>query len=189
MGNKIVIAEDEPITRMDISEILTGAGYDVVGMASDGFDVVEMCKSLKPDLVLMDIKMPLFNGLKASKILLEEEITSCIVLLTAYSTKEFINEAKKMGIMGYIVKPVNEKNLLPAIEIALAKDEEIKYIKKSMEEAKEELETRKLIERAKGILMSKGNITEEEAYNMIRNLSMDKRAPMKNIAKVIIMNK
>lgn len=189
MSKKIVIAEDEPITRMDISEILMGAGYDVVGMASDGFDVVEICKSLKPDLVLMDIKMPLLDGLKASKVLLEEEIASCIVLLTAYSTREFINEAKGIGVMGYVVKPINEKNLLPAIEIALAKDEEMKYMKESIKKAKNELEARKLVERAKGILMNKGNITEEEAYSMIRKLSMDKRAPMKDIAKAIIMNR
>ncbi|MCR2043821.1 ANTAR domain-containing response regulator [Anaerosalibacter massiliensis] len=189
MSKKIVIAEDEPITRMDIAEILTEAGYDVVGMASDGFDAVEMCKNLKPDLVLMDIKMPLLDGLKASRVLLEEKIVSCVVILTAYSTREFINEAKSIGIMGYVVKPVNEKNLLPAIEIAIAKDEEINYMKESIEKAKEDLKARKLIEKAKGILMKKGNITEEEAYNMIRKLSMDKRAPMKDIAKAIIMNR
>ncbi|MEW9122547.1 MAG: response regulator [Thermotaleaceae bacterium] len=189
MCKKIVIAEDEPITRMDISEILVGAGYDVVGMASDGFDAIEMCKNLKPDLVLMDIKMPLLDGLKASKVLLEEEIASCIVLLTAYSTREFIDEAKDIGVMGYIVKPINEKNLLPAIEIALAKDKELKYMKKSMERARGELESRKLVERAKGILMSKRNVTEEEAYNTLRKLSMDKRTPMRDIAKVIIMNR
>jgi response regulator NasT len=188
MGKRIVIAEDQPITRMDILEILTEAGYDVVGTASDGLDAIKICRSLKPDLVLMDIKMPLLDGLKASKILLEEEIVQCIVLLTAYSTKEFINEAKDIGVMGYVVKPINKKNLLPPIEIALSKYEEIKQMKKNILEFEEKLEARKLIEKAKGILMNKGDITEEDAYNMIRKLSMDKRVPMKEVAKAIILN-
>lgn len=188
MQKRIVIAEDDPITRMDISEILKEAGYDVVGLASDGLDVIELSKELKPDVVLMDIKMPILDGIKAAKILIDEEIVSCIVLLTAYSTKELIEEAKNTGVTGYIMKPISEENLLPAIEIALAKDEEIRKIEERYEETKTKLEERKYIEKAKGLLMSKYNISEEAAYNSMRKLSMDKRMSMLEVSKVVILN-
>lgn len=133
MTKRIVIADDEPVTRMDLSEILEDAGYNVVGSASDGFDAIELCREFKPDLVLMDVKMPLLNGLKAAKIITEEQLTNCVILLTAYSGQEFIEEAKKnLGVMGYLVKPINDRNLLPAIEIALSKSQQIEAIKKKM---------------------------------------------------------
>ncbi|WP_129599595.1 ANTAR domain-containing response regulator [Anaerophilus nitritogenes] len=188
MKKRIVIADDEPITRMDISEILEEAGYDVVGQASDGFDAIELCKKFRPHLVLMDVKMPLLNGMKAAKVIKEEELADCIALLTAYSSKEFIEEAKEVGVMAYIVKPIDERNLLPAIEVALAKSEEIKKIKGDIKKTKEKLEARKLIEKAKGILVKNHGISEDEAYNKIRKLSMDKRYPMQTIAHAIIMN-
>ncbi|WP_425448345.1 ANTAR domain-containing response regulator [Dethiothermospora halolimnae] len=187
MEKTIVIAEDEPITRMDICEILEEAGYKVVGKASDGFDAIELCRKFNPDLVLMDIKMPLLNGLKATKVIKEENLAKCVVLLTAYSTKEFIESAKQMGVMGYVVKPINERTLLPSIEVAISKSEEIEKMKKEAEESKEKLSNRKLIEKAKGILIKDG-MTEEEAYNKIRKISMDKRCPMKNVAEAIIIN-
>ena len=188
MKTKIVIVEDDPITRMDISEILIEEGYDVVGSASDGFDAIKLCKELNPDLVLMDIKMKMLDGLKASKILIDEGISSCIVMLTAYSTKELIEESKKIGVSGYVVKPVDEKNLIPAIEVALSKNRELEKMRKEIENTNNKLEERKYIERAKGILIDEKNITEEEAYQTIRKLSMDKRVSMMDIAKVIILN-
>ncbi len=188
MTKRIVIADDEPVTRMDLSEILEDAGYNVVGLASDGFDAVELCREFKPDLVLMDVKMPLLNGLKAAKIITEEQLTNCVILLTAYSGQEFIEEAKNLGVMGYLVKPINDRNLLPAIEIALSKSQQIEAIKKDANKARQQVEDRKIIEKAKGVLIKDYGISEEDAYKKIRNLSMNKRRSMKDIANAIILN-
>lgn len=188
MGYRIVIADDEPITRMDIREILEAAGYEVMGEACDGFDAVELCRKHKPDLVLMDIKMPLLDGLKASRMIRDEKTAGGILLLTAYSGKEFVGQAKDVGVMGYVVKPIKEESLLPMVEIAVAKGAEIAGLESDMQKAQGQLEGRKLVERAKGILMKSLNVSEEMAYNQIRKLSMDKRCSMKDIAKVIVLN-
>jgi len=184
---RIVIADDEPITRMDIREILEDAGYDVVGDVSDGFDAIEICRRLKPDLVLMDIKMPLLDGISAAKVINKEELVDSIILLTAYSDKNFIDKAKDVGVIGYLVKPVNEKSLLPAVEIALNKGREIKKIKKEIKNVNDKLNARKIIEKAKGILMEKHKLTEQEAYDKIRTLSMNKRTSMREIAEAILL--
>jgi len=189
MSKRIVIADDEPITRMDVAEMLMEAGYDVVGKASDGFDAVEMCKKTKPDLVILDVKMPLLDGLMAAKIISEEELAGAIVLLTAYSGKEFIEKAKSVGVLSYLVKPVTKQALLPAVEIAMHKGKEILDIKKAHQKTNERLESRIVVDRAKSILMSDSQMSEEEAYNYIRKMSMDKRCTMKDIASVILMSK
>ncbi|NBI06155.1 ANTAR domain-containing response regulator [Senegalia massiliensis] len=188
MKYNIVIADDEPITRMDLKEFLEEEGYNVVGQASDGFDAVELCKEYNPDLVLMDVKMPILDGMKASKVILKDNIAKSVILLTAYSGPEFIKQAKEIGVMGYIVKPINKPNLIPAIEVAIAKGREIQEIKKDIKTAKDKLEARKVIEKAKGILMETNNITEDQAYKKIKKLSMDKRCPMQDIASAIIMS-
>ncbi|KAJ52568.1 response regulator NasT [Clostridium tetanomorphum] len=184
----IVIADDEPITRMDLREMLEEVGYNVVGEASDGFDAIELCKKFNPSIVIMDIKMPLLDGIKASNIIISQELAGAVVLLTAYSDRDFIEEAKKAGIMGYLVKPIEEKSLIPTLEIAEHKGREIRNIKKIAKETKEKLDARKVIEKAKGILMREYNLCEEEAYQKLRKLSMDKRCTMKDIASIIIMN-
>ncbi|SNS12677.1 response regulator receiver and ANTAR domain protein [Anaerovirgula multivorans] len=188
MKGRVVIADDEPITRMDILEMLHEEGYDVVGEASDGFDAIELCKKYKPDLVLLDVKMPLLNGLKAAKIINQDELAECIVLVTAYSSREFVEEAKKAGAMGYVVKPINEKNLLPTLEVAISTSKEFNEMKKEVKKAQTQLEDRKQIERAKGVLMKNEGLSEEEAYSKIRTLSMSKRRSMGEIAKIITMN-
>lgn len=188
MKKRIVIADDEPITRMDFSELLKEAGYDVVGQASDGFDAVELCRKLEPHLILMDVKMPLLDGIKASKIIVQENLPCTVVLITAYSGKEFIDQAKDAGVMGYIVKPVDEKSIIAAIEIAISKGNEFRKIQERVIKTEEQLKSRKSIEKAKGILMTKYGLTEEKAYNKIRKLSMDKRCAMKDIANAIIIN-
>lgn len=188
MRYRIVVADDDPITRMDISEILKEEHYNVVGEASDGFDAVELCRKFKPDLVIMDVKMPILDGIKASKVITNDGLAKSIVVLTAYSGMEFIDQAKESGVMAYIVKPISKKSLIPTIEVAISRGEEIEKIKSDAKNIQSQLEYRKLIERAKGILMRTENVSEEEAYNMIRKLSMDKRYPMKNIASAIIMN-
>ena len=186
MKNTIVIADDEPITRMDIGEILNEAGYNVVGEASDGFDAVELCRKFKPELVLMDIKMPHLDGLKATKLIIDEKLADAVVLLTAYSGSEFIEEAKAAGVTGYIVKPIEERNLLPEIEIAISKGQELKRIKEDMISLKEEMQKKKIVDKAKEVLMEKCNITEEAAYKRLRKSSMDKRCTMMEMAETII---
>jgi response regulator NasT len=189
MRKRIVIADDEPITRMDVAEMLEEAGSDVVGKASDGFDAVEMCKKTKPDLVILDVKMPLLDGLMAAKIINEENLAGGIVLLTAYSGQEFVEKAKNVGVLSYLVKPVTKQALLPAVEIAIHKGKEIVDIKKAHQKTSERLESRIIIDRAKSILMSRDQMTEEDAYNYIRKMSMDKRCTMKDIANIILMSK
>ncbi|MCH5139144.1 response regulator [Clostridiaceae bacterium UIB06] len=176
MKSKIVVAEDEPITRMDICEILSSSGYNVVGEAADGLQVVDLCRRYKPDLVIMDIKMPKLDGIQAAQLIMKENLVEAIVMLTAYSGKEFIDQVKKIGAIGYIIKPINEKTLIPQIEIAIAKGKEIESIKHKITEAKQEVENTKIIHRAKELLMEKYRITENEAYKKIRKLSMDKQS-------------
>ena len=117
---RVVIADDEPITKMDLAEILTGVGYKIAAEASDGFDAVEACRKHHPDLVLLDIKMPFLDGLAAAKIIYEEELADTIIMLTAYSEREFVEQAKDYGVSGYLVKPIDEKSLIPNIELVVA---------------------------------------------------------------------
>lgn len=188
MCRKIVIADDEPITRMNIAEMLEDAGYDVVGQAVDGFDAVELCKKHQPDLVILDVKMPLLDGLMAAKLIKEEGLKCGVMLLTAYSGKEFIDKAKEVGVINYLVKPVTEHAILPAVEIAIHKSQEIEQIKAETDKAKDKLESRVYIDRAKSVLMRQAEINEEDAYNYIRKMSMDKRCSMKEIARIILLN-
>ncbi|MCG8564873.1 MAG: response regulator [Desulfobacterales bacterium] len=188
MSYRIIVADDEPISRMDITEILEDAGYQVLGEASDGFDAVEMCRKHNPDLILMDIKMPLLDGLKAARMIRQEKLAKAVLLLTAYSGKQFVDQAKEIGVAGYLVKPVSEASLLPMIEIAVSQAGEITRMEGDIARAQEQLESRKLIEKAKGILMKQDGISENEAFKRIRKLSMDKQCPMKDIAKIIILN-
>ncbi|WP_026884034.1 ANTAR domain-containing response regulator [Clostridium akagii] len=179
MKYKIIVAEDEPITRMDICEMLVSAGYYVVGQASNGLQAVELCRKCKPDLVLMDIKMPKLDGIQAAELLLEENIVEAIVMLTAYSGKEFIDKVKEIGAIGYIVKPIDERSLIPQIEIAIAKGKEIKLMR-------EKIENITTIYAAKEILMEKYKLTENDAYKRLRKLSMDKQSSILETSKNII---
>jgi response regulator NasT len=188
MAYKIVIADDEPITRLNMYEILVGAGYDVVGEAADGFDALDLCRTHSPNLVLLDIKMPLIDGLKAAQLIKEEKLAGSILLLTAYSGKEFVEQAKAAGVEGYLVKPVSEESLLPMVEVAIAKGIEMDQMRADIRKVQDELEGRKLIERAKGLLMAQENLCENDAYKKIRKLSMDKGRPMKDIASAILLN-
>lgn len=186
MKSKIIVAEDEPITRMDICELLISSGYDVVGEAADGLQVVDLCRRHKPDLVLMDIKMPKLDGIQAAQLIMKENLVEAIVMLTAYSGKEFLDKVKKIGAIGYIIKPIDEKTLIPQIEIAIAKGKEIESIKHKVNEAKQEVENTKIIHRAKEILMEKYRITEDEAYKKIRKLSMDKQSSILYTSKNLL---
>ena len=187
MKRTIVIVDDEPITRMDTREILEANGYDVVGEASDGFEAIEVCKKYNPSLVLMDIDMPLLDGIKASKVLTKEKLVGGVILLTAFEDKKYIEMAKEVRAFGYMIKPVNEKVFIPTVEMCLSKAEEFDELKKDYDKINNKLNDIKLIEKAKGILVKQLNSNENDAYNRIRKLSMDRRTTMAEIAKIIIV--
>ncbi|MGL4730275.1 MAG: ANTAR domain-containing response regulator [Clostridium sp.] len=188
MTIRIVIADDEPITRIDIREMLEEEGYNVVAEASDGFDVIELARKHSPDLIIMDIKMPLLDGLNATKIVLKEGLAKAVILLSAYSDKTFIQKAKEVGAIGYLVKPLDNKSLIATIEVCVSKANELKEAKNTVETLEKKLEARKVIEKAKGILMNQRQISENDSYKYIRNLSMKKRVTMEEIAQIIIMS-
>lgn len=183
---RIVIAEDESIVRMDLREMLTNLAYLVVGEAADGRSAVNLARELKPDLVIMDIKMPDMNGIEAAKVLTEERLAP-VVLLTAFSQRDLVEQAREAGVVAYIVKPFREADLGPAIEIALARFEELRALEKEVVDLKETLETRKLVDRAKGLLMDKQGLSEADAFRKIQKMSMNTRRPMKEIAEAIIL--
>jgi AmiR/NasT family two-component response regulator len=183
---RIVIADDESIVRTDLKEMLTSLGYLVVGEVGDGQSAVNLARELKPDVVLMDIKMPDLDGIEAAKILTEEQIAP-VVLLTAYSQKELVDRAKEAGVVGYLIKPFREADLLPAIEVALSRFKEFQAVTQEVEDLQNALETRKLVERAKGILIDTQGMTEHEAFRKIQKMSMNTRKPMKEVAEAIIL--
>lgn len=182
----MIIADDESIIRMDLREMLTNLGYLVIGEAGDGRSAVNLARELRPDVVIMDIKMPDMDGIDAAKILTEERIAPTL-LLTAYSQQELIERAKAAGVVGYIVKPFRESDLAPAIEVALARFAEFRALEKEVGDLKLALETRKLVDRAKGILMDTQKLTEAEAFRKIQKMSMNTRKPMKEVAEAIIL--
>ncbi|MBP2651135.1 MAG: pdtaR [Firmicutes bacterium] len=183
---RIVIADNESIIRMDLREILEEAGHEVVGEAIDGVRAIELVRKYKPDLVIMDIKMPEMDGIAASKVISAEKI-SPVLLLTAFSQKEIVEKAKDSGVLAYLVKPVKEANLFPAMEIALAKFQEFAELERELDQVKNSLETRKILDRAKGILMDAYGLNENEAYRRIQQYSMAKRKSIRDVAEAIIL--
>ena len=183
---RILIADDESIILMDLREMLTNLGYLIVGEASDGQSAVNMARELRPDLVVMDIMMPAMDGIEAAKLLTAERIAP-VLLLTAYSQADLVERAKEAGVVGYLVKPFRESNLAPAIEVTLARFEEFQALRKEVDDLKDNLETRKIVDRAKGILMTTQGLTEQDAFRRIQKMSMNIRRPMKEIAEAIVL--
>ena len=183
---RILIADDESLILMDLREMLTSLGYLVVGEANDGRSAVNMARELRPDLVIMDIKMPDMDGIEAAQVLTAERVAP-VLLLTAYSQQDLIERAKEAGVVGYLVKPFRESTLAPAIEITLSRFQEFQTVQKEVEDLKEALETRKIVDRAKGILMDSQGLTEQDAFRRIQKMSMNTRRPMKEIAEAIIL--
>ncbi|NWJ48540.1 MAG: response regulator [Chloroflexi bacterium] len=183
---RVVIADDESIIRMDLKEMLSVLGYQVVGEAGDGKQAVSLAREFKPDLVIMDIKMPEMDGITAAKILTEERIAP-VLLLTAYSQQELVAGAREAGVIGYIVKPFRQDELQPAIEVALSRFREFCDLEKEIGDLRETLEARKVIERAKGVLMDQYGLKEADAFRRIQKLSMDTRKSMKEIAEAILL--
>ncbi len=183
---RIVIADDESLIRMDLREMLTNLGYLVVGESGDGESAVNLARELRPDIVIMDIKMPDMNGIEAAQILTSEKIAP-VLLLSAYSQQELVQQATDAGVAGYLVKPFQETDLTPAIEVALARYSEFRTLERENDNLAETLATRKLVDRAKGILMESQSLTETEAFRRIQKMSMNNRKPMKAVAEAIIL--
>jgi AmiR/NasT family two-component response regulator len=183
---RIVIAEDYPVERIDLRETLQNLGYLVVGEASDGRSAVNLARELRPDLVVMDVKMPEMDGIAAAHILTEERIAP-VLLVTAYSDREVVDGAKDAGVLAYVAKPFSEQALVPAIELALARFQEFRALEKDLGDTREALETRKLVERAKGVLMDRHGLKENEAFRRIQKLSMDTRKSMREVAEAVLL--
>ena len=182
---RIVIADNESIIRMDLRELLEEAGHTVLAEASDGLQAVELARRHQPDLIIMDIKMPEMDGITAAKIISNDRLAP-VLLLTAYSQKEIVEKAKDSGVLAYLVKPVKEANLFPAMEIAMSRFQEFTELEKELEGVKNSLENRKLLDRAKGILMEAHGLTENEAFRRIQQYSMNKRKSIRDVAEMII---
>ena len=182
---RIVVAEDEALIRLDLAEMLTEAGYEVVGQASNGEQAVELATELRPDLVVMDVKMPVMDGITAAEHIGEARICP-VVMLTAFSQKELVERARDAGVMAYIVKPFTAGDLAPAIDIARHRWTEVKALEQEIADLGERLETRKAVDRAKGILMRKLKISEADAFRWIQKTAMDRRLGMREVADAVI---
>lgn len=182
---RIVVAEDETIIRLDIVETLTGQGYEVVGEADNGQRAIELVEELRPDLVLMDISMPVMDGISATRHIAERSLAP-VVILTAFSQRDLIDQATEAGAMSYIVKPFSETDLVPAIEVAKARFEQLVTLEAEISDLTARFETRKLVDQAKSALMQKLEITEPEAFRWIQKTSMDRRLTMKDVAQTVI---
>jgi response regulator NasT len=182
----VIIADDESLIRIDLREMLTNLGYLVIAEAGDGRSTVNMARELRPDLVIMDIKMPDMDGIEAAEILTNERIAP-VLLLSAYSQQDLIQRARQAGVAGYMVKPFRESDLMPAIEVVLARFSEFRAMEREVNNLQEALETRKVVERAKGILMDSQGLSETEAFRRIQKMSMNNRKPMRAVADAIIL--
>ena len=182
---RLVIADNESIIRLDLREVLEDAGHEVVGEAINGRKAVELTRMHRPDLVIMDIKMPEMDGITAARKISEEKLAP-VLLLTAFSQSDIVEKAKDSGVLGYLVKPVRESNLFPAIEIALSRWEEMQGMEEELGKLKDSLETRKTVDRAKGILMAAHKLSEQEAYRRIQRYAMTKRLSIKEVAEAIV---
>lgn len=182
---RIVVAEDETIIRLDIVETLTGQGYEVVGEADNGQRAIELVEELSPDVVLMDISMPIMDGLSATRSIAERSLAP-VVILTAFSQRDLIEQATQAGAMSYIVKPFSETDLVPAIELARARFDQLVTLEAEVSDLETRFETRKLVDRAKTLLQQRLEITEPEAFRWIQKTSMDRRLTMKEVAQTVI---
>jgi two-component system, response regulator PdtaR len=184
-GLKVLVVEDEALIRMDLAEMLTEEGYVVAGEAGDGEQALELARRLHPDLVIMDIKMPKMDGITAATSIVEERIAP-VVMLTAFSQRELIEQARDAGAMAYLVKPFARHELVPAIELAVSRFAEKRALEDEVATLSERLETRKVVDRAKGLLMTRQQMTEPEAFRWIQRTAMDRRTTMKAVAEAVV---
>jgi two-component system, response regulator PdtaR len=180
---RIVVAEDEALIRMDLVEMLVEAGYDVLAQAGDGAQAIELVKEHKPNLAILDVKMPILDGISAA----EEIISLCpVLMLTAFSQRELVDRARDAGVMAYVLKPFTINDLVPAIEIAISRHTQMRSLADEVADLHQRLETRKTIDRAKGILMAALNLTEPQAFSWIQKAAMDRRLTMREVAEAVI---
>jgi response regulator NasT len=180
---RILVAEDEALIRLDLVEMLTEAGYEVVAQATNGVEAIALTKEFKPDLAILDVKMPELDGISAAQEIIE---ISPVLMLTAFSQKELVGRARDAGVMAYVVKPFSINDLTPAIEIAMSRHLQMRSLREEVADLHERLETRKVIDRAKGILMAAMNLSEPEAFSWIQRAAMDRRISMKAVAEAVI---
>ena len=180
---KILVAEDEALIRMDLVEMLNEAGYEVVAEAADGAQAIELAQLHKPDLAILDVKMPVLDGISAAEKIIA---IAPVLMLTAFSQRELVERARDAGVMAYVVKPFSIGDLIPAIEIAISRHVQMRSLAAEVADLHERLETRKLIDRAKGILMQALNLSEPEAFSWIQRAAMDRRMTMKEVAQAVI---
>jgi AmiR/NasT family two-component response regulator len=182
---RVVVAEDEALIRLDLVEMLTEAGYNVVGQAGDGEAAIELTEREKPDLVVMDVKMPKLDGISAAERIAKQRIAP-VVILTAFSQRDLVERARDAGAMAYLTKPFTIEDLMPAIELAVSRFQEIKQLDAEITDLQEQLKARKLIEKAKGLLMTKLQISEPEAFKWMQKTAMDKRRSMTDVAQLVM---
>lgn len=185
-SEKVLLADDDIPIMLNIQEILEESGYNVVCSCSDGFSAIDGFRKHHPDIVLLDIRMPMLDGLSASQIILKESPDTVVLVLSAYSDIPLVEKAQKLGVAGYMVKPVSAAAIIPAIKMAQSKANELALLRKELEKSKKDLENRKLIEKAKGIIMEKDQMSEEQAFDYIRNISKEKHISMPDVATLII---
>jgi two-component system, response regulator PdtaR len=184
-ARRVVVAEDEALIRLDLVEMLRDAGYDVVGEAGDGAKAVDLASQLRPDLVILDVKMPVLDGLSAAEQIGRAGIAPCLIL-TAFSQAELVERARDAGAMAYLVKPFTAADLVPAIEIALGRWQEIKALEREVADLGERFETRKRVDRAKGVLMTRLGLSEPDSFRWIQKTSMDRRLSMREVADAVL---
>jgi len=182
---RVLVAEDEALIRLDLKEMLEEEGYDVVGEAADGEEAVEMADRLRPDLVILDVKMPKLDGIAAAERIAGERVAP-VVILTAFSQRDLVERAREAGAMAYLVKPFQKKDLVPTIEMATSRFAEIVALEQEVGGLQERLEARKAVERAKGVLMTEHGMTEPEAFRWIQRTAMDRRTTMRAIADAVL---
>ena len=180
---RILVAEDETLIRMDLVEMLREAGYEVVGEATNGQEAIEFAESLRPDIAILDVKMPVLDGISAAEQIIN---IAPVLMLTAFSQRDLVERARDAGAMAYVVKPFTINDLIPSIEIAISRHLQMRTLSQEVANLHERLESRKLIDRAKGILMQALNLSEPEAFSWIQRAAMDRRITMKEVAEAVI---
>jgi response regulator NasT len=184
-AKRVVIAEDEALIRMDLAEMLAEEGYDVVGQAGDGEEAIRLATEHRPDLVILDVKMPKLDGLSAAEKIAGDRIAP-VLMLTAFSQRELVERARDAGAMAYLVKPFSKADLLPAIEIASSRYVELAELEREVADLAERLETRKLVDRAKSVLQTKFGLSEPDSFRWIQKTAMDKRVSMRQVAELVV---
>ena len=182
---RVLIAEDEALIRMDLREMLVEEGHDVVGEARDGAEAIALARELAPDVIFMDVKMPGTDGLAAARTIGEERLAP-VVMVTAFSQQSYVNEAADAGAMAYLVKPFTKRDIVPAMTVAVSRFAESRALESEVDDLTERLETRKALDRAKGVLMAKG-LTEPEAFRRLQKLAMDRRKSLREVAEAVVL--